>query len=167
MTKSLFNQAAAVAVTNTVTASPISTPQGVGTLVLNAGALSPGVTLRIRATGIISAVTAPTGQLQIRAVSPSATVVLLDTTAVAMPTVTNAPWAFEGLITCYSQGAAGTVQAQGVFAIAGQASFGLANIAAVAIDTTKSEVLGVVWTWGTAAAGNSITMTNLLVELVN
>lgn len=166
MTKALFSQAAAVTIANTVTASALTSPQGLGSLALNSGFFAPGTTLRIRAAGIISATGSPTGRLQLDLVSSSATVVVLDSTAVAIPTVTNAAWSFEGTLTCTGQGSAGTVQAQGILSIAGQSSIGLANTAAVTIDTTKIQVLGAVWTWGTAAAGDSVTLTNFTAEIV-
>lgn len=158
-----FSQTQDVTVANTVTETNLS-GTGVGTLTLPANALAAGTTLKFTAFGLHSATGNPTIRVRIYA----GATVLLDTTAVTSGNSTNAIWDLRGLVTCYTTGNTGTVWAEGFYEETGGGTgkFEMANTAAITLDTTTSQTLKLTVQWGTAAAGNSISMTNFTVEVL-
>lgn len=158
----LFLQTQVVTVANTLTETPL-TGTGTGSLTLPANFLTVGKTLKITAFGFHSAAGSPTLQLRVYL----STTVVLDTTAVTAGTSTNAVWELRALITCATTGAGGTLNAQGFYmeAAGGTNLFGMINTAAVALDTTASQVLKITAQWGTAALGNTITLSNFALEV--
>ena len=162
-TSGLFKQTASGTVGNTTVPTDI-TSTGVGSKTLAANLLVAGTTIKLWLSGYHSAVANPTLQIQVKF---GATVVL-DTGAVNTANSTNAYWELRALVTCRTTGAGGTIQAEGQYteAEAGANIFGMVNTSTVALDTTASQAITVVVTWGTAAVGNTITCTNFLLEKV-
>lgn len=162
--RNLFNQTVSGTCANTTAETTISNT-GVGTLTLPANFLSIGKTLRIKISGFFSSVSAPTLRLKIKAGST----VLLDTTAVALGNHTNAGFSINAEVTCRTIGAGGTVFSQGVFYEIGgtKNSHKMVNTSATSLSTTVSQALSVSAQWGTANAGNTITLSNLMVQILS
>jgi len=162
-----FTQTASATVANTTTETSILST-GVGTKTLPANFLVAGKTVRIKVEGYVSNLLTPTIQIRVKLGST----VVLDTTAVTMTTITgNRRFNAESTITCRTTGASGTVFSQGearYFTIASTAnSIDMINTAATTINTTTTQAIDVMVTWGTANASNSITSTNATIEILN
>lgn len=141
-------------------------PTGVGTVTLPANFLVAGKTIRLTASGFLTAPGATTLRLRIKL----GTTVILDTGAQAIAAATNQHWQIDALITCRTTGATGTVHAQGrfIFFTAATAPAGVEfgpNTAAVPVDTTAAQAVGLTALWS-AATTESITTTNLTVEVL-
>lgn len=154
----VFTQTASVTVANTVTETNLN-GAGQGSLTLPANFFTSGRSIAIKASGIYSATASPTLRIQVKA----GATVLLDTTAVVSSNDTAALWSLEGEICCRTVGATGTVFSQGLFRELGPAplSAPMVNAAATVLSTVEPQALTITATWGTAAVGNTITMTNL------
>lgn len=159
----LFSQTQSVTVANTVTETDL-TGTGVGSLTVPLSMLGViGKTLKFTGWGYYSAAAAPTIRIRLYLGST----VLLDTTAVTSSNGTNDMWNLRGMVTVLTIGATGTVNAQGFYKEDGTFSeFPMVNTSTVTIDTTTSQALSLTAQWGTAAAANTITMTNFTVELL-
>lgn len=154
-----FIQTQSITVGNTATETTL-TGTGVGSLTIPANFFTAGRSIRIKALGYHSAAAAPTIRLKVK----FGATVILDTTAVTDNNQTNAGFVLDTLVTCRTTGAGGTVFAQGMFTEAGFVPIQLVNTATSTVDTTSSQLVDVTVTWGTMAAGNTITATNLTVE---
>lgn len=77
----------------------------------------------------------------------------------------NAGWEIALIITCRSVGAMGTVIGQGEFRYQGN-TIELVSTSTTTVDTTSAQALDVTAEWGTADASNTITCTNLTVEVL-
>lgn len=159
----LFAQTATGTIANSVTETTISST-GQGTLVLPANFFVAGKTIRIRANGILSSVSSPTLRIRIKAGST----ILLDTTAVTVGNHTNALWVVDGVITCRTTGGSGTVFSQGIFEEYGgtKNQHPMVNTATTTIATTSSQTMTLTAQWGTASASNTISCTNLTMEIL-
>lgn len=158
--RTLFTQTASVTVANTVTETTlIGTGKGSVTLPANYGQI--GKTLLLEGFGYHSAGGNPTIRIRIY----KGTTLLLDTTAVTSGNNTNNLVQFRAQITWRSTT---SVFAQGFYQESGGGSnnFEMVTTAATTVATT-SEALNITATWGTAAAGNTITLTNLTVRECN
>lgn len=167
LSTSLFTQTADKTVANTVTETSIL-GTGVGNLTLPANFFVAGKTIRIYGEGYIADLLTPTGRVKFKLGST----VILDSTAAALVTITgNGRFEYEILLTCRTAGTTGTVYAQGdvrYYSLLTTANFiALLNTAATTINTTTSQVIDVTWTWGTANAANTITLTNATIEVLN
>lgn len=164
ISSSIFTQTQSVTVANTVTETAL-TGTGVGTLTLPANFLIAGKTIRITARGIHSATGSPTIQIKIKLGSTT----ILDTGANNSGTSTNTEFALDGIITCRTTGASGTLMGQGAYREddVNANLFGMVNTATTTIDTTVSQAISVTAQWGTASSDNTITLTNLMVEILN
>lgn len=158
-TKNINTSASEVTLTNT----------GVGTLTLPANFFVAGKTIRVKATCFASTTGTPTIRTKIKLGS----VIMLDSTAIAVgAALTNNLIDIEGIITCYTTGASGTFWSQGRSDIKPGAATGInfwqmVNTATVAVDTTASQAIDVTFQWGTSSASNTVTCTNLVVEVLN
>lgn len=151
----IFAQTNSVTVGNTVTETTLA-GTGQGSLTLPAAFFVAGKTLRVRMSGYFSATAGPTIRLKLYFGATA----ILDTGAVTSSNLTDKFWTFDGTITCRTTGGTGTVMAQGVFIEDATAPFGAVNTTTVTIDTTATQAVDLKVTWGTAAAGNTITSTN-------
>jgi hypothetical protein len=154
-----FSQTANVVVAN-VTAERTVTGLGIGSLTFPAMYLEPGTSLRILLRGVWSTSGSPT----LRWRAKLGGTVLLDTGAVQEPKdAPNEPWAMEVMLVCRSAGAQGAIIGAGsVASISTHIDFP-PQTTPVAIDTTRPLALDVTCQWGTAAAGNTVTCTHLLI----
>lgn len=173
LSASNFTQTASVTVANTVTETTL-TGSGTGTLTYPANFLVVGKNIRVKAWGYLSTNSLAGGTLNIKVKLGS--IVVLTTNAYTFGSdLTDELWELEGLITCRTTGASGTVFSQGMWTGDVQAgglggSFDyvpMKNTATVTVNTTASQAFDVTATWSVAAAGNSITLTNLVLEVVD
>lgn len=160
----LFTQTATGTVANTTSETAISST-GVGSLTLPANFFVAGKTIRVQARGFHSSVSTPTIQIKVKFGST----VILDTGAINTGNGTNDGFLMEGVITCRSTGGSGTVLGQGSYSelhtLGVKAD--MVNTTTTTIDTTASQTVSVTVTWGTAASGNTISLTNFTVEVLN
>jgi hypothetical protein len=161
-----FIQTASVTVGNTVTETTL-TGAGAGNLAISAGRIAAGTTVRIKARGYITDTGTPTLQLRMK-LAPAGTFVDLGT--FTLPTITGTQgWTFDGEVTTRTIGAGGAAIAQGTLTIGGATPVTLTsstNNATGAINTTITQTGDLTAQWGTAAPANTLTCTNLIMELV-
>jgi len=158
--ETLFQQTADKVVANTVTETTLF-GAGVGTLVLPASENKIGKSFRVRVQGIVSDTATPTLNIIVKLGG----VTLSLTGASTLGAVANSHWAIDFLITIRSVGTTGTVMAAGSFVTEVGDHFGLTITTPVTIDTTVDQTLDVTATWGTAAAGNTITSQLACIEV--
>jgi hypothetical protein len=156
---SLFTQTATGTIANSTTETTISST-GVGTLTLPANFFVAGKTVRIKGHGFHSSTGSPTLNLKVKFGST-----VIDATGThTMHNVTNGYFGFESMITCRTTGASGTVFAQGVFTDVNDL-VSMGNTATITVNTTTTQAITITAQWGTANAGNTISLTNLVVEV--
>lgn len=160
--RTLFTSTADATVANTVTETTV-VGTGVGSLALPANALIAGRTLRLRWLGYVSSTGSPT--LQFRVKLGGTVVCNLSTTTIA--TATNYMVECEAIVTCRTTGAGGTTYAQGVGTLRGGAAWATAATATVTVNTTGSLTIDVMGTWSAASSSNTVTITNLVAEVLN
>jgi hypothetical protein len=129
------------------------------------GTVAAGDVLRIWMAGVYSTdLVAPTLRGKLKAWGT-----LLDTGALTtVAGVTNGGWTATAHLFVTAIGATGSVEAQGRLEFATAAAAALVvvaeNTAAITIDTTGDTTLEATVQWGTAAAANTITIRQFLVE---
>jgi acyl-coenzyme A thioesterase PaaI-like protein len=165
-TGTLFVQTADATIASSAAETTL-TAAGVGSLTLPANFFRTGKTIRVRARGYVSDTGTPTFRVKIKLGST----IVLDTTAIAFAgTIANDQWFVEGIITCRTTGASGTVMGQGSYSAETNVNSNRAamtNTATTTIDTTASQAVDVTWQWGTSSASNTITCSNLLLEALD
>lgn len=163
----IFTSTADATVTNTTTETTLL-GTGVGTKTLPANFFVAGKTIRIRVKGIKN--DPGTHTLRIKA-KYGATVVLDTGVQNSKATTGSTEFSVDTIITCRTTGASGTVMAQGEFIYFQDAitlyQNQMVNTAAITINTTTSNALDVTATWGTASATDTITGTNVTIEILN
>jgi hypothetical protein len=163
----IFTQTATGTVANTTTeTSFVST--GVGTLTLPANFFVAGKTIRVKGYGFHTTSGTPTLRVKLKIGST----IVLDTGVQTSTAASNDGFTFEGLVTCRTTGATGTVFGQGYYiekltSPGAVNNFAWTNTATTTIDTTASSLIDVTVQWGTANASNTISLTNLTVEVIN
>lgn len=162
----LFTQTATGTVANTAAETTLVST-GVGTMTLPANFLVAGRSLRIKASGFFSTISTPNVRWRVKL----GAVILLDTTTMAESNFSNMHWELNADITCRTTGATGTVFSQGrVSHITGTGtldSYPMVNTTATTVNTTAGALLDVMFTYGTANVNNSISQTNLIVDILN
>jgi hypothetical protein len=171
VTGCVFTQTATVTVSNTTTETTL-VGSGSGSVTLPAGFHLAGKTVRIRASGIYSTQAVPI-TLNIRVKYGSVTV--LETgDETPSGSVSSKGWSLDVEITCRTTGATGTVftQSYGGFMHYSNArtlqGWDFSSTATTTIDTTASQAISITADWGGGvAAADSISCTNLSVEILN
>jgi hypothetical protein len=143
---------------------------GQGSMTLPAAYPTVGKTVRLTARGYYSTVAVP-GNLNIKVTVGGAT--FGQTGNQALPALmTNQLWKVELIFTCYTTGVGGTAWSQGDFthmetagSVGSPTLWELIRTAAQGIDTTSTNLVDLLANFDTA--GNSITMTNLVLEGLN
>lgn len=157
------------AVTNTVTETTL-VPTVTGSVTLAANYFVAGKAIRLTCKGLLTTAAVP-GTLQIRVrLGGIGGTVIFDTGA-ETPTalLTDSLWEVSGVIVCRTTGGTGTVMGQADFyhevaAVGAPYSWPMINTSAVTIDTTASQAVNIAAQWGTADAGNSISLTDFILE---
>jgi len=162
----LFSQTATVTVASTDAETTVL-GAGIGTLTLPVNFFVIGKTIRVRAMGIFS----DTGTPNITMTYKLGSTTIMSTGAVALAgTISNNSWMAEGLITCRTVGATGTVFGQGYFeydeSTHAGTRLGMAATAAVTVDTTSTLAVNLTVTWGTNSASNTMSCTNFILEVL-
>lgn len=135
---------------------------GLGSKTLPADCLYVGKTIKIKMFGYFSNTLTPTLTIKLKFGS----VIVCTTGAIITASgVTNGQITFEFLVTCQSVGATGTVWAQGQGLI-GSTVVQIINTTASTLDTTASQTLDITSQWGTLSVSNTITCTNLTMEIL-
>ena len=81
-------------------------------------------------------------------------------------TVSNAPWNIDWLIIVATIGSSGTVESQ-CTAKTNNVNKDSANTATIAIDTTANQTISLTATWTSGSAGDSLSIRQFIVELLN
>ncbi len=153
----LFAQTQAVTVGSTLTETTLI-GAGAGSVVVPANTLVSGKSILLTGFGFHTASGNPT--IRIRAYLGST--VVLDTGAVTSGTSTNNGWYTRGLITGIGNS---QVQAQGFYTESGGGAndFGMVNLSPITLNLVNNLTFNLTAQWG--ATGNSLTLTNLLLEV--
>lgn len=161
--RALFVQTATGTCANTTTETTI-TSTGIGTLTLPANFFVAGKTIRIKAWGFHSSTASPNLTMKVKFGSTA----ILTTGAHAMHNDTNGLWEIDCMITCRTTGSSGTVFGQGLFADYGTLGdhVQMVNTATTTVNTTTTQAVTVSAQWGTASASNTISLTNLAMEVL-
>jgi hypothetical protein len=160
---SVYSQTSDITVGNTVTETSVITgATGSGSPTLSAGFFTAGKTIRVVVWGYHSAAAAPTIEWKMKL----GAVTVLDTTAIATNNSTNQEILAQGYITCRTTGAMGTFFSQGRYEELTHLDSQMVNTATATVDTTASQLVDVTVQWGTAAVGNTVTVTNVSIEVV-
>jgi len=159
-----FLGTANVTVANTVVETSLL-GAGVGSLVIPAGRLSVGSTIRLRMRGVIADTALPT--LQIRLKLNGTTYIDSGATALTALAGTHG-WMYEADLTVRTAGAGGTAIGNGFCMVSTPTPPDLdsTNTGTIAIDTTAAQTLDVTAQWGTANVANTMTQTHVTMEIV-
>jgi len=155
----LFTQMANVTVGNTIAETTL-VDSGIGSLLLPANFFVPGRNLTIIGRGFHSASGNPDITINIKL----GTTLILTTGAAKCGTDDNDGFEVNGFITCRTAGINGLLAAQGTYLEHGSGLSGMINLTTTVINTTISQLIDITVQWGTQASGNTITMTNLIVQ---
>jgi hypothetical protein len=163
----LFTQTADKTVGNTTTETSLF-DGGVGSLVIPKNTLKVGDTVRMRLMGYVSGTNGDASTIKVKLGASE----LVSSTSNFPATVTGVFVEFLYEFTIRSIGSAGTVMGQGRTMFNASVGFGTSTVrglqmtsGAVAIDTTKDNLVDITYTWGTARVENTITITNATVEI--
>jgi hypothetical protein len=164
-----YTQTTSATVVNTVTETTLVNATGaVGSVTLAANALTAGKSVRIRARGTygINGSNTPSIKVKLGSTTLSTSVGAIFLTTSGTPT-----FVIDFEFCCRSTGASGSVIGQGgvawnAFSGAGTLTPSLGMGSAATVDTTAALALDLTVTWGTASASNTITVTNLTVEVL-
>lgn len=165
-----YSQMTSVTVANTTTETTLlDVANGKGTATLPANFFADGKSLRLRASGVLSATGTPT--LELRVKIGTTTFGITGSQALG-GTISNTFWELDILLTCRSASASGSLQAQGKFLYDNAEKtgkiHGMGNASPQGgFNTTAAQTINILATWGTADAGNTIKCTNAVFETVN
>ncbi len=164
--RTLFCQTTDKTVANTASETSLI-DGGVGSLVIQANTFKVGDTIRVFLQGYHSAVSNPTIRIRIK-ITGMGSVVLLDTGAVLTANSTNDLCELAALLTIRSLGATGSIIGHGYWQELGSGpnNFPMINTGAITFDSTIDQTFDVTIEWGTASASNTITSTNVVIELL-
>jgi hypothetical protein len=160
-------QIATGTVANTVTETTLISTL-IGTATFDANLLKIGRTVRVTAWGLLGTTGTPT--LRIRTKIGSVT--NGDTGAVTMASVTARVWKLELEIACRAIGASGTIQSTGRFfympaATTTAPNFWELGAGSNTLDTTATALINITAEWSAADAANTISLTNMTLEVLN
>lgn len=150
---------------------------GVGTMTLPAAFFTVGKTIRITVYGAYSTKASGAGNLTIKIKLGSTIICAIPATAVTA-NLTKQPFVIDVIITCRTTGATGTVIGQGdLFLVIATAQTGVSymlpnqgtdTLTPVAnIATTGTLLVDVTATWSVSDAANTISSTNVVLEVLN
>lgn len=153
--------------TTTTTVSTDShgtTETNLTTYTLNAGELYKKMVLRLTATGTYTS--DATRTVTVRVGSGSAPTTEWNSMSTTAAAATNAPWSltFYGIVATI--GTSGTLEAQ-LLGNMNNVSKNDANTATVSINTTGQITVAVTAQWSDTTAGNSLTMRQMVLEILN
>ena len=121
-----------------------------------------GMTVRVMARGVYTTDDA-TATVALALRMGSTTYNTITTTGA---TVTNAPWVIDWVFTVVTLGGSGSCETSAV-ARTNNVNKDIVGASTVAIDTTTNQALTIQATWSSGSAGDSITVSQFLVEILN
>ena len=131
---------------------------------IGANVLVPGGSYHVHAIGYYSDLLTPTSVITL---SLGGTAIAANPAATLGTAVTNDQWSFDCDFVCQTNGASGTVEAQGVAnymtASAVFTPSPIVNTSAATINTTIANAIGFTWTWSAASASNTATCSNFVI----
>ena len=169
---SLYTPTASAIVTNTTTETTLI-GTGVGSLILTAGTLTAGKSIRIFAVGTYhdqSEAGAGGGRpdLTLKVKLNSTLLGITDDPSTLSDTSASPYWRMMSFITVRSTGATGSIFAQAFWEGESGDSQNLTNTAPTTIDTTIDQTIDFTAQWGTGVtADENITCTNMTIEILN
>lgn len=163
---SAFVQTASVTVASTASITTL-VGSGLGSATLAADSLKVGSSIRLKASGYLStdAAVGPTMTWTFQIGGST----IMATSAITLSNgLSNVGWRVEVEATVRTAGAGGTLFAQGVvfFNDTAHQAF-MVNTATDSINTTATKLVDLLATWGTSDADNTITCSNLSIEVLN
>lgn len=163
LVKTLFTQTASKTVADTDVETTLLS-SGVGSLTLPANFLKVGTVLRVYLCGFHSSTSNPTATIKVKFGSTE-----ISSGSDSSGNGTAKAFHIRCSITCRSVGASGSVVACGEYVELHNngSSISLLGTAAVTVDTTTEQTLDLTFKWSAAAAGNTITCVNAVVEALN
>ena len=160
----IFTQTADKTVANTVTKTSII-GTGVGTLTLPANFFVAGKSVKFEIHGYHSSTANPNITISFELGGTT----VATTGAIASGNGSNDGFTVSGIITCRTTGSSGTVSAAGEYLELHNNGTrkGVTQSGTTTINTTTAQVLDCTVTWGTAAAGNTLTSQVSTFEIIN
>ena len=161
-----FTQIADKTIGNTTTETTMFST-GVGSLNIPANSLVAGRTYRIKLKGYASGINGDTSTIKVKI----GTTELVSSTG-AWQTLTDIGFTLEFEFTCRTTGATGTIAGNGYSLVSGGQGFSTVSMRALlagtdTINTTASQDIDLTYQWSSANAGNTITITNASIEVLN
>ena len=166
VTQVTFTQTANQTVGNTTTETTMF-GSGVGSLSIPANTLIVGRTYRIKLKGYASGTNGDTSTLKVKLGS-----VELVSSVGTWQTLTDIGFTLEFDFTCRTTGTTGTVAGNGYSLVSGGQGFSTVSMRALlagtdTIDTTIDNLIDLTYQWSSTKVGNTITITNASVEVLN
>lgn len=128
----------------------------------------PGRVFRITAQGVYSIPTLTNPGITIKVKAGSTVLGTTGSNTLGTSVLTNRQWRVEFQFICLTTGVSGTVEAGGTFtrftSATADALWEMSNTAPVTVDTTTAQTLQISAQWSAAAAANTITLRQLIVE---
>jgi len=152
-------------IANTTTETTLLTATATGTKTLPANFFTVGKKIKIKTMGFISTSGNPNTTMRIK----TGATTLITSTITMSPNLSNAFVQSEIDIICLTTGSSGTVILSGVsHVITGSAVTcrPLVVTSAATIDTTGALAIDQTYEWGTASAGNTVTITTATIEVI-
>ena len=161
-----FTQIADKTIGNTTTETSMFST-GVGSLNIPANSLVAGRTYRIKLKGYASGINGDTSTIKVKI----GTTELVSSTG-AWQTLTDIGFTLEFDFTCRTTGATGTIAGNGYSLVSGGQGFSTVSMRALlagtdTINTTASQDIDLTYQWSSANTGNTITITNASIEVLN
>lgn len=139
---------------------------GQGSTTLAANAFRAGRSIRIFAEGVAQRTS---GNFTLRIKLGGSTIIATATAGAPVGTGADNPWQLNCALTCRTTGASGTIKGQGMMWMGGTTTsisgIPLAMTAAATIDTTGTLAIDITAQWSATATTNTITLTNLIIDL--
>lgn len=167
----LYTSTQAFIINNTAAVSTICwNTGGIGSRTIGANTLISGKTIRIYAIGISSSSGTPNN---LTVAVKLGTTTMVSGTA-TLTGITNGKLVITALITCYTSGAGGTVEAQGEIlqslssgAAAPTDYINVGNVNPITLDTTVSQDVNVTLSWSVGATNAGNRISNFTIESLN
>ena len=161
-----FTQTADRTIGNTTTETTMFST-GVGSLSIPANTLVAGRTYRIKLKGYASGTNGDTSTIKVKIGSTE----LVSSTG-NWQTLTDIGFTLEFDFTCRTTGTTGTVAGNGFSLVSGGQGFSTVSMRALlagtdTINTTIANTIDLTYQWSDAKAGNTITITNASIEVLN
>lgn len=163
-----YSQATPATVANTTTQTTLYSASGLGSFTLNPYSFTTiGQGYRIRASGIMSTTLTPTLNITFRINGAD----VISTGAIATTgTISNHVWSAWVEAVLVTVGSSGTLRAQGEFnydnSTHGSIRWGMASTATTSFNTISGgNTTDITATWGTASSSNTITCSNMTMEI--